>query len=990
MEAVAYHTKAPDEIFEILSTSDKGLSSDEVSRRIEHYGFNEIKEKKRKTIWEMFFNQFKDFLIILLIAAMIISFIIFLYEIFIQHQDLLHATEWIDIIVIAAIIIANAVIGTKQEYSSEKSLEALKKLAAPHAKVIRNGEQVEIWSRELVPGDILLLNTGDKISADIRLIETINLKIEEASLTGESVSTKKNTDIIPDALVPITQRKNMAYSSTIVTYGRGKGIVVATGMNTEIGKIAEMIQTAEEKQTPLQKKLDKLGKSLGMIIILICFVVFLAGFIRLLIIHADSLVAYMFSGNLLEGVLEMFTAAVGLAVAAVPEGLPAIVTISLSLGVKRMVEKNAIIRKLPAVETLGCAMVICSDKTGTLTQNEMTVRKIFVDNHLLDVTGGGYDPTGHIFYQNEEVLLEQNPDLKLLLMIAALCNDASLVRDPENKDTWKIIGDPTEGALLTAAGKKNLWKEDLELQFPRIGEVPFDSDRKRMTTIHPVDGKILAYVKGAPERILKECSQILIDGNVISIKDEHVQRILGMNSELANSALRVLAYAYREVPKQENYDVEIEHDLIFVGLSGMIDPPREEVKEALIKVERAGMKAKMITGDNKETAVAIAKELGLDHGIIHSMTGTELNQISDEELVKKVDRVSVFARTSPEHKVRICNALKSLGNVVAMTGDGVNDAPALKNADIGIAMGITGTDVTKEASDMILTDDNFATIVNAVEEGRGIYDNIRKFIFYLLSSNTGEIFTMFFGIILGFSYFSPAEGIVYVLPLTAISILWINLVTDGLPATAMSLDPPDPDLMERMPRDPNESVVPRKMFVNMIVVGITMCIGTLSIFVYGLSFGQVIYYNFGSLPPVMQLLFSQNFFLMNQGWLFTPKKIFPFAYWAMTLAFTTLVMFQLYNVFACRSQRLSVFKIKTQNRSLWIAVISSFVLQLVVVYLPPMNFAFGTIPLSILDWILILAISATVIVTSEVFKWILRETEKRAKKKMSKIFTYES
>ncbi|MHC1590876.1 MAG: cation-translocating P-type ATPase [Candidatus Helarchaeales archaeon] len=988
MDEKHFHSMPIEKVFQTLETSEKGLSTEEVLHRQEKYGFNELKEKEKRTLWDIFIGQFKDFLILLLIAAMIISFVIFLYEIFINHEDLLHATEWIDIMVIAAIILANAIIGTKQEYSSEKSLEALKKLAAPHAKVIRNGEQVEVWSRELVPGDILVLNTGDKISADIRLIEAVNLKIEEAALTGESVPTKKTCDVIPDPNVPITQRKNMAYSSTIVTYGRGKGIVIATGMNTEIGKIAEMIQTAEEKQTPLQKKLDKLGKMLGLIIILICAIVFIAGFTRLIVIHLPTLSSYLLSGNLLEGMLDMFTAAVGLAVAAVPEGLPAIVTISLSLGVRRMVEKNAIIRKLPAVETLGCATVICSDKTGTLTQNEMTVRKIFVDDKLMEVTGAGYAPEGHVYYQNEKISLENAPDLKLLLRIAALCNDASLVRDPERKDSWKIIGDPTEGALLTAAAKMDLWKQELEKEFPRVGEVPFDSERKRMTTIHPVNGKLIAHVKGAPERILEQCTKIRINGNVIPITKDHVKRVLDINSEMAHSALRVLAYACKEVPKQDEYDEQIEQDLIFVGLSGMIDPPREEVKAALIKVERAGMQAKMITGDNQETAVAIAKELGFDHGNVRSMTGMELNQISDQELVEKVETISVFARTSPEHKVRICNALKEIGHVVAMTGDGVNDAPALKNADIGIAMGITGTDVTKEASDMILTDDNFATIVNAIEEGRAIYDNIRKFIFYLLSSNTGEILTMFFGIMLGFHYLvlGPNPEIVYVLPLTAISILWINLVTDGLPATAMSVDPPDPDLMERNPRDPNESVISRLMFFNMIIIGVTMCIGTLWIIAYGLVVGQFLFYNFNLLPPALQILFAQNRLLMIVGWTFTPKKLLPFGYWAMTLAFTTLVMFQLYNVFSCRSQRLSIFQIKTRNKSLWIAVLSSFALQLIVVYLPPLNFAFGTVPLSMLDWILIFAISSTIIVSAELFKLCLRKKEKRDKKKLREKF----
>lgn len=972
-EPDTFHTKNTNELLKILKTSKNGLSKEEVLRRQEIFGLNELKEMKKKTVWQIFLSQFKEFLVILLLVAMGISFVIFIIEIspfFGGSEDLLHATEWLDIIVIAAIIIANAVIGTRQEYSSEKSLEALKKLAAPHATVIRDGHQDVTTSIDLVPGDIVVLNTGDIISADCRLTEAVNLKIEEASLTGESVSTRKVTDVIADLKVPIPDRKNMAYSSTIITYGRGKGIVTATGMDTEIGKIAEMIQTAEEKHTPLQIRLDKLGKTLGILIIGICIVVFFSGFIRSTIV--EGIVE-------LETFLEMFTAAVGLAVAAVPEGLPAIVTISLSLGVKRMVEKNAIIRKLPAVETLGCATAICSDKTGTLTQNEMTVRKIFVDDQLMDVTGGGYEPKGKVHLQNNEVSFETHPDLKLLLTIAALCNDAVLTRDSEYDDHWKIIGDPTEGALLTAAGKKELWKEDLEKQFPRVAEVPFDSGRKRMTTIHQVNGKRLAYIKGAPEQVLNASKRILMNGQVLSIKQDHISRSLGMNSELAHEALRVLAYAYREVPEQNEYDVDVESDLIFVGLSGMIDPPREEVKAALVRVDRAGMIARMITGDNKETAMAIANELGMTHGPINSMTGSELNEISDEELEEKVQDITVFARTSPEHKVRICNALKHHGDIVAMTGDGVNDAPALKNADIGVAMGITGTDVTKEASDMILTDDNFATIVNAIEEGRGIYNNIRKFIFYLLSSNTGEILTMFFGIMLPFFFYiiPNTTDVVYVLPLTAISILWINLVTDGLPATAMSVDPADPDLMERMPRDPKESVVPRKMLIHMILVGITMCIGTLSVFGYGLFIAN----SYSSLPPLMQALYRPSALLV--GFSLTPGKFPIGVYWAMTLAFTTLVLFQLFNVFSCRSQRISIFRIKTRNTTLWLAVLSSFLLQLLVVYLLPMHFAFQTAPLSLIDWILVAGVASSVILTSEIFKWISRMKEKSSRAKTS-------
>ncbi|NVM05136.1 MAG: cation-transporting P-type ATPase, partial [Candidatus Helarchaeota archaeon] len=661
--------------------------------------------------------------------------------------------------------------------------------------------------------------------------------------------------------------------------------------------------------------------------------------------------------------LGMFLAAVGLAVAAVPEGLPTIVTIALSIGVMKLVEKNAIIRKLTAVETLGCSTIICSDKTGTLTQNQMTVREILVNNKVIDVSGAGYEPVGKFYIENKEILPEKDETLMLLLKAATLCNDAALIRNTIRGNRWEIIGDPTEGALLTLSAKvsNDFLKEELELTHPRIAEVPFDSKRKAMSTIHTTNGKTYAYVKGAPEQIVNKSTKISLNGQIIDFDNDNRQKTLDINNEMASAALRVLGYAYKEVEKKEEYDENDEKDLIFLGLTGMIDPPRQEVKDALVKVKRAGMKAKMITGDNPKTAIAIANELKLTTGEVNAITGTDLNHMDDKELEEKVEDIAVFARTSPEHKVRICQALKNKGHVVAMTGDGINDARALKIADIGISMGITGTDVTQEASDMILTDDNFATIVNAIEQGREIYGNIRKFIFYLLSSNTGEILTMFFGIMIGFTFGISGN---FILPLTAITILWINLVTDGLPATALSVDPPDPHVMEKDPRDPKEGVVPIPLFINMLLIGATMCIGTLIVFAY--------YLPIDSLDLYLFLGFETN------------TK-------AATMAFTVLVMFQLFNVFNCRSQEESAFQLETPNKSLWIAVAISFLMQLLVIYFPPIQVAFHTRELDINDWVIVFLVSSTVLIVSEMYKILLRRRIVSKRRKLAeKILKAES
>ena len=690
-----------------------GLSDDEVKKRISEYGTNELKEEAKKSFLSKLLAQFADFLILILIGAAVISFIV---------------GEGKDALVILAIVVLNAFLGLYQEGKAEKALEALKKMSSPTAKVIRNGHVSEVDASTLVPGDIVALDAGDIILADLRLIESSNLKVEEASLTGESVPVEKDSNIVFQEDVSLGDRKNMAYMSTSITYGRGKGVVVETGSNTEIGKIATMIQTYEDEATPLQKQLNRLGKVLGITTIIICIGVFLIG--------------------LLQGreLLEMFMVSISLAVAAIPEGLPAIVTIVLALGMNRMVKRNAIVKKLLAVETLG-STVICSDKTGTLTQNEMTVVKLYTDRKIIDVTGTGYEINGEFKIDNQPI--EDKDFLDTFLNIAVLANDADLEK---TEDGYKVIGDPTEGALITLAGKGNIHKSTANEKYPRIEEIPFDSARKMMTTFHEnyLPNKVVSFTKGAPDIVIDRCSKIKVSGVVLDFNDEMKREVLEVNSNFSKDALRVLALAYREydeLPKEISPDNN-EVDMIFVGLVGMIDPARPEAKEAIRKCKEAGIKTIMITGDYKETAFAIAKELGMAESIDEAMMGDELNKLSDEELREVVKKVKVFARVSPEHKVRIVTALKENGEIAAMTGDGVNDALALKKADIGVSMGITGTDVAKNTAEMILTDDNFASIVSAVEEGRIIYSNIKKFVAFLLSCNIGEILLVFTSILL--------------------------------------------------------------------------------------------------------------------------------------------------------------------------------------------------------------------------------------------------
>ena len=736
------HSKTVEQVLKELKTTDKGLSQQEAEERLKQYGLNEIKEGKKISPWQIFINQFKSIVIWILIVATIISAFL---------------GEYIDAIVILAIIILIAVFGFFEEYRAEKAIEALKKLVSLNATVIRDGKKTEIDARHLVIGDIIVLETGDKVPADSRLIEVFNLQAQEAALTGESVPVSKNTKELPEK-TPIADIKNMVFAGTIIVSGRAKAVVAATGMKTEIGKIATLIEEVKPESTPLQKKMDQLGRWLGAVIICIAVVIFIVG----LLVHKAPL-------------LKMLLVAVSLAVAAVPEGLPAVVIISLALGTQRMLKRNALVRRLPSVETLGSTTVICTDKTGTLTVNEMTVKKLFVNGRIIDVSGVGYGTKGQFLYKGKQAGID---DIELLLKIGALNNNAEL------KDNG-IIGDPTEGALVVSAAKAGLIKEELEIEYKRVDEIEFTSERKMMTTIHKHHGERLAFVKGAPEVVLKLCNYIDINGKAKKLTESEKREILDVNHEFANEALRVLGFAYKTL-----LDTESEKNLIFVGLQGIIDPPREEVKSAIEKCRKAGVKVIMITGDHEITAKAIAQEIGLSGKAI---TGHHLDEIKNLE--DWVEDIAIFARVNPEHKIKIVDALKKKGHIVAMTGDGVNDAPALKKADIGIAMGITGTDVSKEASSMILTDDNFASIVNAIEEGRGTYDNIRKYFAYLISGNIGEIFIIFLGIIFGLP-----------LPLTATQILLINLVTDGLPALALSADPFEPNVMSRRPRKQDEPI----------------------------------------------------------------------------------------------------------------------------------------------------------------------------------------
>ncbi len=892
-----YYQKSIKEIESELNTSlSKGLSESEVNNRLEKIGPNQLKEGKKRTIWNMLIDQFKDVLILILLVSAVVSLLL---------------GEATDAIVIVIIVILNAVMSVLQEFKAEKSLDALKKMTVPETVVIRDGQQKKIQSQQLVPGDIVILESGDRIPADLRLVKVTDMRIQESVLTGESEAVEKNTSAVEAKDTSLGDRTNMAYMSTSVIAGRGKGLVVATGMDTEMGQIAGMLQEQKQELTPLQKKLNQVGKNLGVIILFVIAIVILLGCLR----GIDF--------------FDMFMTGISLAVAAVPEGLPAVVTIVLALGVQQMIKKNAIIRRLPAVETLGATTVICSDKTGTLTQNQMTVQKLALANREIDVEGVGYEPFGQFRENGKFIQPSEEQSLSLLLKAAALCNNSSL-RQNEDNQNWDIIGDPTEGALIVTAAKAGYQKEGLENKYPRLKELPFDSDRKRMSTIHQTtDGGTLLFVKGAPDQIIERCKNYMNNGESTQLSKSIKELILEQNKKLASAALRVLAIAYREITpsekKQLEYDQKFDIDktesqLIFLGLMAMIDPPRKEALQAVQTCRKAGIRPVMITGDYSLTAQAIADQLDIYHSGDRIITGTELENMSQPELEKIVLETTIFARVSPRHKQRIVKALQKNKQVVAMTGDGVNDAPALKESDIGVAMGITGTDVSKEAADMILTDDNFSSIVSAVEEGRKIYQNIRKFIRYLLSCNLGEIITIFIAILIGLPR-----------PLLPIQILWVNLVTDGFPALALGLDPAERDLMKHPPRDPDEGIFSGKMGFNIFSQGIFIGIITLIAFYYG---------------------YSQYSLEVGE-----------------TMAFGTLSFTQLWQSLNSRSERYSLAKLGIfSNRYLILAILVSGILQLAVMLIPYLQLVFKVVPLSYYQWLVIIFLSFTAVPYVEILK----------------------
>ncbi len=858
----------------------QGLSAQEAAARLAKYGPNQLQEKKGASPLSIFLDQFKDFIIWVLIGAALISG--FMQEI-------------VDALAIILIVVLNAILGFIQEYRAEKALAALKKLSSPVSKVIRDSQHTVIPSSELVPGDLIELEAGDNIPADSRLVYvTSNSTTQEASLTGESTPVAKTDMPLEEKETPLAERANMVYMGTSVSSGKARAVVIGTGMNTELGHIAGMIAGVEKESTPLQKKLEEFGKWIVYLCLGVVGVVFVLGILR--------------GGKFID----MFLTAVSLAVAAIPEGLPAVVTIALALGVQRMVKRHALIRKLASVETLGCATVICSDKTGTLTKNEMTIQAIYANNRLFRVTGVGYEPKGEFLLDQKPVNTSDYPDLHNVLLCGTLCNGAEL---REDGGQYKIIGDTTEGAILTAAAKMGLWKDALEKEYPFVGEIPFDSVRKKMTIIRrDRNNRLIAFVKGAPEIVADDCVNIEENGAGRQLNGKDKENILKASADLANQAMRVLAIAYRVLDDSTiaHEPKLIERELTFAGLVAMIDPPRSEVKAAMQECKTAGIKTVMITGDHKNTAAAIARELGFFKEDSVALAGEELDKLSDEQLYEKVETVAVYARVSPEHKLRIVRALRKHGEIVAMTGDGVNDAPAVKEADIGAAMGITGTDVTKEVSDMVITDDNFASIVAAVEEGRGIYDNIKKFVHYLLSCNAGEVLVMFISSVLGMP-----------LPLLPVQILWINLVTDGLPALALGVDPIAPDIMRRRPRPTNEPVVTKQGAYLMLFQGTLIAICSL------LAFALVLY-------------------LEREG-----------ITRARTAAFAVLACSQLFHSFNCRSNTESIFKIGLfTNKQLVLAAIVSFLLQMAAVYVPVMQTIFKTEPLGAVDWFLVVGISS--------------------------------
>ncbi|MBZ9606905.1 cation-translocating P-type ATPase [Clostridium estertheticum] len=885
-----YFNKTIEEVLKKLGSNPlTGLSQKETALKREKFGLNELETKKPKTLISMFFSQLNDILIYILIAAAVISALL---------------GETSDAIIIAIVIIINATVGIIQESKAEKALDALKKLSTPKAVVRRDGQLKEIPSNEVVPGDIIIIDAGRYVPCDLRLIETANLKIEESTLTGESVPVDKDASLVLTGDdIPLGDQKNMLFMSTLATYGRGIGVAVSTGMNTQLGKIAKMLDEKVDDQTPLQKKLAELGKYLGIGALLICALMFIVGVLQK------------------RDLFEMLLTSISLAVAAIPEGLPAIVTIVLAMGVQKMIKKNAIVRKLPAVETLGSVNIICSDKTGTLTQNKMTVTKFYADGLL----------------GNIDTLNINDNEHKLLLENLILCNDATYSEDSKT-------GDPTEIALLVAGVNYNIFKDHLEKTHKRIAEIPFESDRKLMTTVNKYDNEYYVMTKGAIDNLLKLCTKACIKGNIIEITPVIKKEILDVSNKMSDDALRVLGAAYKILPTSHVDIDSLESDLILIGLVGMIDPPRLEVKDSISVCTNSGIKTVMITGDHQNTAFAIAKDLNITKDPLAVMSGSDLDKLSDEELNSKIDNIRVFARVSPEHKVKIINALKSKGNIVSMTGDGVNDAPSLKMADIGVAMGITGTDVAKGAADMILIDDNFSTIVSAIKEGRNIFTNIKKTVVFLISCNVGEIIALFLAILLGWAS-----------PLRPIHILWVNLITDTLPALALGVDPGDPDVMKYKPRNQKDGLF-KGSTLSLLLNGLLIGLVTLAAFIIGAKY----YSGTTNLFPLFPKNISQD----------ALKH-------ARTMAFVVLSVSQLVHSLNMRNDKKSIFQIGLfSNKYLIAAIVLGILLQDLIITIPPLANAFSVHALSLADWGIVTILALMPLLFNEIVKIFKRSSSK--------------
>jgi len=953
-----WHALKAEEVLNHLEVRGNGLTSEEAKKRLEQYGPNQLKEALRPTFLQMLWEQLNNFVVILLIVASLISGLL---------------GDYVEASAIMAIVVLNAVLGIVQERRAEEALAALKKLAAPDAQVMRDGHRVSVPAYELVPGDLVFLEAGNFIPADIRLLEAVNLRIEEASLTGESLPVQKNAATVLDKNIPLGDRKNTAFMGTVVSYGRGRGVVTSTGMYTQLGLIARMLQSVEAEETPLQRRLDQLGKSLSIAALFLVAIVFIVALIN------STNISQLFMGPLAyvteygTDITEVFIIAISLAIAAVPEGLPAVVTISLALGMREMIKRHALIRKLSSVETLGSATVICSDKTGTLTQNEMTVTRMWVDGQFINITGTGYVPNGEFLVDGKSVDMTNYPGALTALWLGVLNNDSEIetTGESEEQKTYRIVGDPTEGSLLIAATKAGAVHLEIDKAYPRENEVPFDSERKRMITIHNVsepdpndlspfrsykmkDWDVLA-MKGAPDIVLDLCSHYqTMDDQSKPLDEATRKRILAANDALTKEALRVLGLAYRaeeDIPDNpENIKAEeLEKDLVFVGLVGMIDPARNEVKPALEKAREAGIRTVMITGDYPNTARAIAETIHLLRPGKKVMTGAQLDETSDEELKKVIEDTDVFARVSPEHKMRIVDALQANDEVVAMTGDGVNDAPAIKRADIGIAMGITGTDVAKETADMVLTDDNYASIVSAVEQGRIIYSNIRKFVFFLLSSNVAEIMIIFLATLAGL----PA-------PLTAIQLVWLNLITDGAPALALAVEKGDPDIMQQKPRAKSEPIVNRSMMIGLGVQTVAQTCAVLTAFGLGLLWHLEV----GAFAIGNPLTY-----LLQHDWRGVDVQT------AETMAFVTLSLCELFRAYTVRSERASIFQIGLfSNRYMQYAVGLSIVLLLLVCSLPFLQPIFNTHFLSLREWAIVVGLALIPATAEEITKFFLRRS----------------